>query len=400
MTARELVPNHVFGPYPTVNFSFTGTLYPKQQQVAAEAMDYLSTQGAVILALYTAFGKTITSAFLASMLYGKTIIVVPLICLLNSWYKTFMDFTNCKSVLILDNIYSLNQFYQQHNDVPDVLICYIGRVELIPVDVKKLYKILIVDEAHCFFTQIRSNLLLSFQPEYIIALSATINKTNGLAKMLFAMCGFCIERKLDKPFTVSPVHTNIIPQTKQNKMGTLDWAALNKWLANCDIRNQYIAALIQHLLSQPWVATAKDENDMDIQVTNPRKILVAVYQKAHADNIGFYLQQLGIPHVKFYGNMLSYQDQPVVITTLSKAGTGYDQTMATEDFDGIKFNTLCIPISVKDHNVLEQLVGRVLRNNAAPDVIDFVDCLPTLERHWKSRKAWYDKHNAIYNYNT
>ena len=103
--------NIILAPIQWLIYNFTGSLHPKQQQVAAEAMEYLSTQGAVILALYTAFGKTITSAFLASMLYGKTIIVVPLTCLLNSWYKTFNDFTNCKSILILDNIYSLNQFY-------------------------------------------------------------------------------------------------------------------------------------------------------------------------------------------------------------------------------------------------------------------------------------------------
>ena len=218
MTARELVPNHIFGPYPTANFNFTGTLRPNQQQVAAEAMNYLSTQGAVILALYTAFGKTITSAFLASMLYGKTIIVVPLTCLLNSWYKTFMDFTNCRSVLILDNNYSLNQFYQQHGDIPDVLIVYVGRVELIPKDVKKLYKIIIVDEGHCFFTQKRSNILLSsFQPEYIITLSATINKASGLSKMLFSMCGFCIERKLGKEILRSTTK-NCLLYLKLNKI--------------------------------------------------------------------------------------------------------------------------------------------------------------------------------------
>ena len=42
--------------------------------------------------------------------------------------------------------------------------------------------------------------------------------------MLFSMCGFCIERKLEKPFIVTPIRTSIIPETKQNKLGTLDWA--------------------------------------------------------------------------------------------------------------------------------------------------------------------------------
>lgn len=400
MTAREVVPNHVFGPYPTANYNFTGALYPNQQQVAAEAMEYLTTQGAVILALYTAFGKTITSAFLASMLYGKTIIIVPFTCLLKSWYKTFMDFTSCRSVLILDGIDSLNQFYQKNGDIPDILICYVGRVELIAVDVKKLYKILIVDEAHCFFTQIRSNLLLSFQPEYIIALSATLNKASGLSKMLYAMCGFCIERRLEKKFVVTPLRTGIIPQTKQNKMGTLDWPALNTHFATLEIRNQYIAALTRHMLAQPWVAMTKDENDMDVEISCPRKILIVVYQKKHADNIGACLGQLGIVYVKFYGNMTTYQDQSVVIMVLAKGGCGYDEINATTDFNGIRFNTLILTCSIKDHGVLEQVIGRVLRNSAPPDIIDCIDTHTTLERHWKSRKAWYDKHNATYNYNS
>ena len=38
----------------------------------------------------------------------------------------------------------------------------------------------------------------------------------------------------------------------------------------------------------------RDENDMDIEVSCPRKILIVVYQKKHADNISEQLSMLGL----------------------------------------------------------------------------------------------------------
>ena len=383
MVAREVFPNYVFPTYEKIQFAMTTQLRPKQIDVFNEAWPFLSMYGACNLCLPTGFGKTVLGSLISSVCGDRTIIVYPLMFLGKTWYNTFMKFTNCRSICIIENHNSLPIWLSKYGDIPDVLICMVTRVDWIPADIRKRYGTLIIDEAHCFPTQIRLNNLLKFQPEYILALTATPFRQDDLFVTLDAMCAFSVTRPLDVPFTVTKFETQITPETKLRKVGpdmVLDWNFLCDWLINCEARNILICQLIQHMLEQPWY-TGDGE-------AKPRKILVLTHRKKHVETLSKMLTVMQIAHATFYGTAESYSDEMVVIGTFKKMGIGFDESNNVSNFNSMRFNTLILTMSLKDGSSLIQSCGRCMRI-CNPAIIDCVDSMPLLQRHWRERKKCY-----------
>lgn len=388
MVAREVFPSYVFPPYDKIQFNLTVDLRPKQVSVFTEAFPYLQAYGGVILELPTAFGKTLTSLALAAACGDRVLIVYPLIFLAKSWYNTLIKFTTCRSICIVEDHHSVTKWMALNGDkVPDVLICMVTRIDWIPNDIRKRYGTLIIDEAHCFATQLRLNALSMIEPEYILALTATAFRQDDLFATLIAMCAFSVTRPLDVPFTVTKFETNIQPPTKLNKMGKLDWNALCDWLVNCGARNIMICQIIEHLLKQPWYTSDGE--------AKPRKILVLTHRKKHVMILGEMLTDMKIAHATFYGNAESYDDEMVVIGTFKKMSVGYDEENASQNFNGIRFSTLILTMSLKDGGSLMQSIGRCLRL-LWPSVVCICDKLPVFEKHWRAQKKCFAEMGATF----
>lgn len=351
--------------YPEYNFKITGSLRETQIPVVNEALEILKVDGSVILALHTGFGKTFVASSIASQLGGKVMVVYTRLFLGTSWSNTFKSHSDCQNFHITEE--------KELDQAPDILLVPITRISWVPKKVRDQYRILIVDEAHEFCTPKNCKQLLQVTPEYVICLTATPNRRDGLFKMMETFAGKFIYRKSKRPFYVHKIETDAEPEIRSNRRGQTDWTFLVKSLSEDADRN----ALIVHLI----------ENRDD------KKVLFLTSRKAHLEAISGLLRKKKIAHSTFYGKAKTYNDSMIVLGTFKKMSTGFDEEMACPDFCGIRFNLLILGSSLKDHLVLEQSIGRVFRIEK-PDIIDLVDSHPILEKHWQSRAKWYKTHKG------
>ena len=354
-------PPNVDLQYPMVSFAFKGELFEHQKPLEEEAYSQLKEKGATTVGLYPGFGKTVVGAKLSSRLSLYTLILYHRDFLGPQWEKTYQDFTNA-TCWIAGTVPAPRQ-------MPAVTFCMDTRVHLLPPEYRSRIGCLIIDEAHAFCTPSRVECLLGFTPKYVIAETATLERDDGMHAMIQAICGtHGIFRTSTKPFDVIKLETGYEPPTQQTAQGRLDWAALVRTLAFEPYRNSLILSMITN---------------------NPtRKIVILTGLIDHVNYLVKAISDMGEKVDSMAGNKKTYSDSRILVGTIQKIGTGFDEKTACPDFNGVRIDMLILVTSVKKLSTLEQSVGRVFRAEF-PVVVDFVDNNSTLKSHWYQRQKWY-----------
>jgi len=212
----------------TNDYKFIGKLTEKQELVKDEVFEVLNRTKSVILSFHCGFGKTIFSIYITSLLKYKACILAHRVNLIDQWYYSIKKVCPEAKIQILDTkcvIDKSNDFFI----INSLNVSKRLREDFIEIG------ILIIDEAHTICTENLSKGLFHFQPKYMIGLTATPYRTDGMSIILEHFFGpEIIERKLKRPFNVYVIKTkknknstssrNIIEiETKINKMGKLDW---------------------------------------------------------------------------------------------------------------------------------------------------------------------------------
>ena len=351
--------------YPTLNFKFEGSLWKDQIPVAQEALELLLHKYTVTLGVYPGFGKTVVSAYLSSHLNGLTLVIIPRTTLQTQWKKTYKKFTNAQTWIV----------GEEEPSNFNVIICMNTRIHKIPQNILIKVKCLIIDEAHMFCTSSQVGSLLASQPLYIIACSATLNKRkDGMQSMIHALCGtHGIFKASTKPFDVYKLETGVNCPIEKNKHGDPNWSQLVRDLAFNPDRNAIIIDLIE-----------RNKNF---------KIILLTWSKVHAFWLKDILQKRGNNVDVLAGNKKMYSDSDILVGTMSKIGTGFDESTFCIDFKGRKSNMMIICGSTKDEVGLEQFTGRVFRAKF-PIIFDLVDDNPISKKHWSARSKWYLERNG------
>lgn len=356
-------------------FKFIGKLRNNQIDVTQKALNYLKSKGTVTLGLYPGFGKTVISSYLSSKINGIILVIFNRNSLLKQWETTYKNFTNAKCCVVdnkKNNINSDSFFNNNYN----VILCMNKRINYIPKDIVKNIKCLILDEAHMYCTNGEVKTLLFTQPLFIIICSATLNKkVNGMQKMIHHLSGtHGIFKSSEKPFDVFKVETGVKLPIPKNIRGDINWAQLVKDIAFNDKRNNII---------------------LDIVLKNlHHKIIILTWNKNHAFFIKDLLLQNNVNVDVLAGNIKMYSDSNVLVGTISKIGTGFDEATFCKDFKGIKSNLMILAGSTKNQAGLEQFTGRVFRSDF-PIIYDLVDDLNIFLNHWRIRYNWYLNHNGV-----
>ena len=105
------------------------------------------------------------------------------------------------------------------------------------------------------------------------------------------------------------------------------------------------------------------------------------------------LSSLNVKTDFMMGTKKTYSDSQVLIGTVSKVGTGFDEKSMCPDFGGKRSDLLIYCSSTKKAGLMEQNVGRVMRAEC-PSVIHLVDDNPSIKRHWTESKKWYVSRGA------
>ena len=212
------------------------------------------------------------------------------------------------------------------------------------------------------------------QPQFVIAETATLErKDDQMHVMIYAMCGthgiFVISQK---PFTVYKIETGLEPKVDNAS----DWHGIKKDLLYREERNQIIIDLVMKNLGY--------------------KILILTLEIEHVLLLYEKLKDLKISCDYMCKTKKSYSDSTVLVGTVSKIGTGFDEASFCPNYNGIPINFLILAGSIKNAALIEQNVGRAFRSEH-PLVFDLVDDHPITKRHFNERRKWYTSRNGKIN---
>lgn len=340
-----------------VRYKFKGELRDYQKTAVKDGLDIMQNMGTLLYRLHTGAGKSILGAFMSKRVGLRTLVVTHRKPLAKQWLKTFSNHTEATvSFVGVDKCFET-----------DVIVSLDQGIRKIPENVLKSVGLLIVDEAHCFCTENRMKSLFMVRPRFLLMETATPDKLNGMGQLTYSFVGKenVVNKEYFKNFPVKCYHTGVQPTIEKTWVKgeeRTNWHIYIKSLYYNDFRNLIILHLI---LENP------DE-----------KILILTGEKKHVD----VLFDLISPHKKcskIYGNMTEYSDCQVLIGTMSKIGTGFDEENFCADFSGEKLNMMIYVSSTKDPNVFKQNFGRVTRSDK-PMLVCLQDDASISKNHWQN----------------
>jgi len=348
--------------YPESVYNFTGTLRPHQIPIVLQAVEQLNTHGTTTLGVYPGCGKTIMSACLGSKCNGLVLVVYPIKMVEGSWVNTFKDYT--------DAAIWHNDGKSEMPSSCNVIISMDTQFHKIPKPILNMVKVLILDEAHMFCVPSRISCLLGVFPQYIIACTATLQRTDGMEQIIYSVCGkHGIFLKSEKPFEIYKLETGIVTEICKNATGDTDWPKLVRDLCEDPVRNAMIINLVER--------------------NHDHKIMILTWNKAHAHYLKNTLVERGVSTDILVGNKNTYHDSRVLVAGFKKAGTGFDEAQSCPDWGGQRSNMMILAGSTKSLTGLDQFIGRVFRADF-PVIIDLVDNNRISKSHWTQRKKLYE----------
>lgn len=387
--------------YPLVSFekcsivlhnSATDEKKRDQDVVVAKALDILRKKHTCFLALHTGYGKTTCGIYFIHELKLKTMILCHLTEVNKQWIQSIEKWTDAKVQHVKGS---------KLDPKADVYVMGIRKASSFKMSDFVDIGFVIVDEAHISTTKCFTDTLLKFRCKYLLGLSATPTREDGLHclfKPYFGPRKEYILRHEVKNFTVVKYSTPFVPTVEYNfYLGEthVDWTklisslAMNKerQLLICDIvrrhpdrtimilsdRVQLCDDLYEMLIDSGETVDRLYGTIKDISINELKRRCKAKgvkgYSKMKKDELK---NALGMPKARFSGRVL--------IAGTKKAGVGFDDP---------RLNMLILATDAKN---VAQFEGRIRKSNNI--IYDIVDKYNTLERHWGMRKKWWIKRGA------
>lgn len=356
-----------------IDVSFQGTLRLDQEAAVAAMLHHQ----AGVLCAPTAFGKTVTAASIISRRKTNTLVLVHRTELLKQWQERLQTFLGVgkhvvgtigggkpKATGIID--IAVMQSLSRKGEVSPIIENY-GQV--------------IIDECHHVSSVSFESLLKTAKAKYVLGLTATPIRRDGLQAIIFMQCG-PIRHVAEKP-AGSPQKLEVQTRTVFNRLDISPDTGIQeifKQIASNHTRTQIIA------------------NAALAAFREGRKVLLLTERTEHLDAIA----QLLIPEVPslmlLHGRMSKKQraaltqeldalapDVPRILLATGK--------LVGEGFDHPPLDTLVLAMPVSWKGTLQQYAGRLHREHAEKHdvrIIDFVDAdQPTLMRMWEKRQRGY-----------
>jgi len=349
----------------TIEVPFVGNLREIQQTTVDKTLDVLGLYGGGIISLDTGLGKTVVALNLVSLLQVKTIVIVHAEFLLEQWVERI------KQYLPTARIGIVRQAKCEVENV-DIVVAMLQTVINREIPFKG-FGLLCQDEAHHVCAQSFSSIFYKIQTKYMIGLSATPDRKDGLTKVLYWFLGpqiVNIKRETNKP-TIRFVKTITENYTeKLNRIGKINSPEMITDLSKKKERNYLIIRLIK------------------FYITENRKILVLSDRREHCEYLCNFLKVENISCGVYLGGMKT-DERKVSVETSVILGT---YQASGEGFDVPELDTLILATPKSD---VQQAVGRILRqkNTNFPLVVDIVDEFSIFKAQYYKRKRFYKQND-------
>jgi superfamily II DNA or RNA helicase len=331
--------------------------------------------GGGILEVPCGRGKTIMALKIISILKKKTLILVHKEFLMNQWIERIHDFLpSAKIGKIQGTIFDI--------DDKDIVIGMIQTLydKAYASNTFSSFGLTIIDEVHRIGSEEFSKTLFKTITNYMLGISATVERKDGLTKLLYMFIGpkiYSEERKDEDVVEVRAVEYSH-PDTEYNKiendyMGNVMYSTMVSKISNFPNRTSFVVKILRDLIEE-------NPNKQIIVLSQIRILLTEIYNQyisfatENIQKIGYYVGGMKKEELQ------KSEDKQIVLATYS---------MAAEALDIPSLNTL---VMVSPKTDIIQSVGRILRTRSSGKlIIDIVDTHEVFQNQWKKRKTYYKK---------
>jgi superfamily II DNA or RNA helicase len=367
----------------SIHIRFMKPLRDYQEKIIKVYLDYVSKTldgsgapggGGAILEVPCGRGKTVMALKIIYELSKKTLILVHKEFLMNQWIERIEEFLPSARVGKIQG----NTFEVEGKDI------VIGMIQTMysrdfNANTFSPFGLTIVDEVHRIGSEEFSKTLLKTITPYMLGISATVERKDGLTRILNMFIGekiYSEERSSEDLVCVRGIeYISSDPEFNENEV---DWKGDTKFSTMiskiCDFgpRSDFVVRIIKDLILE------NPENQIMILAHN-RSLLKYLYEAVEHHQIasvGYYVGGMK-EHV-----LKETESKQIVLATYA---------MAAEALD---IKTLSTLVMVTPKTDIEQSVGRILRTrHENPIVVDIIDKHDTFQNQWRKRKTFYRKCN-------
>ena len=357
-----------------IDIKFSLNLKDEQKIPAEHTIKAYYEKGGGILSLPCGFGKTILALYFISVLKKKTIVIVHKEFLMNQWIERIKfalpeakigivqgdkcEIENSDIVIGMLQTLSMKEFPQETFDD-------IGHV--------------IIDECHRIPSRVFSKALMKINSNYMLGLSATPNRKDGLTKVLKFYIGDIIYSVKSNEKNIVKVDRYLLNSDDENYnkemvnfRGQVQMPTMVNNIANCFKRTKLIMEKVIY----------------EIKLNDTRQFLILSDRKQHLEDMYKIAQQEGITSVGYYVGGMKKEKLKENESCRILLGT---YPMANEGLDIPSLNALVLSTPKSD---IIQSIGRICRmkhENIQPLIIDIVDQFSIFENQSKKRFNVYKK---------
>jgi len=322
----------------------------------------LSGNGRFLLDDFTVTHNTATSINITSKVQLPTLVILNRLVLMEQWKSSINKF--CPSA----TIYTIQPKIKEIPHGYDFYLINAINVEKYKREMYSFIGFCVVDECHMIMSEVLSKCMMKLEPKYLLGLSATPYRMDGLNDMIDSYFGPTrITQKIERKHLVYKINTGLTIEFGYNRFGKMDWNSLINAQSVCKERNEMI---------------------MDIVKKHPERYFLLLTKRIEQGKIlSEMLNMAGIEHDCLFGvEKYIESDKHVLIGTTGKCGVG---------FDAPKLNTLVLCNDMVNYYI--QMLGRVMRQKDADAwVFDLVDENSILKKHYYERCKVYKEHGGIF----
>lgn len=357
-----------------INVPFNGDLRDEQKPIAEKFIEAAHNTGGGLISLRCGGGKTVLGIYLACKLKQKTLVVVHKEFLLNQWKERIQQFAPEAEIGIIKQ----NKINITNKDIVLAMLQSIS-IKDYPEDTFKSFGFTIIDECHHIGAEVFSRALPKISTKYMLGLSATPKRKDGLSKVFEWYLGDMVYINKDKESDI--VDVELLEYFSNNKLYSKEELMYNG--------NRCTSRMITNIcMYEP--RTDIIIGKIKTLIEDNRKILILSDRRDHLTLMKEKTDNLDICTTGFYvggckqTELKESEDKDVIFGTYS---------MASEGMDIPKLNTIILASPKTD---VEQSVGRILRQKKQdrekkPLIIDIVDKFSTFINQSKKRVTFYRK---------
>lgn len=362
----------------SINIPFNGSLRKEQEPIIDTYMNAASTKGGGIISLQCGGGKTVLSLYIISKLQVKTLVVVHKDFLMTQWFDRIQEFLPTARIGKIQQ----NTIDIENKDIVLAMVQSLSMKEYNP-EVFSSFGLAVFDECHHLGAEVFCRALPKVATYYMLGLSATPNRKDGLRKVFEWYLGDIVyqTKEKNKDYIEVKVYEYSHESIDYNKEELLynGKQCIPRMINNiCSFepRFHFINSLLQDLHKEG------------------RKILILSDRREYLNNTMNWINEHICPSGLYVGGMKPYelresQEKDIILGTFS---------MASEGMDIPKLNTIILASPKSD---VVQSVGRIMREKADkrefhPLIIDIRDSHPNLkvfEKQSDKRITFYKKQN-------